>query len=194
MVCPCCVTPCCTNGYSTVTFTLSGGTTGNPQECAGQEIPQCGRLNGSYVFSAEDVFNGTVTGLVRYITVREECTVGEGPTATYNGPIVVRLTFGVTCKGAATIEAYMTSGLLYSYARWPIQLPASWSTYVVDPDDNCLASASFGPSLPSTYTSGIINGVSGSAPGIWGFICGGWPLPDIPSPPTTVQLQVTVTR
>lgn len=190
MACPCCVTPCCTNGYSTVTFTLSGGTAGPPQ-CSGAEIPQCGNLNGSYVFSAEDVFRGTATGLVQYITLLDECTVVADGVSTYIHPIVVRLTFGVTCKGVATIEALMTRGNQFAYAFWPIQLPASWSTYVVDPEDGCLVSASFGPSLPSAYSSGIINYSSGSAPGLWGFICGGWPNPSVQ---TIVQLQVTVTR
>lgn len=194
MVCPCCVTPCCTNGYPTITFTLSGGTNGNPLECDGQAIPDCGRLNGSYVFSAEQIFNGSATGLERYITVRDGCTVFDGDTPVVVGPTVVRLTFSVTCKGVAGLEAYMTSGQLFSFARWQVPNFTTSASAVVDPEDGCVISASFGPSLPTSYRSGVINGVSGTAPGIWGGTCGGWPPPDVPNPPATVMLQITVSR
>lgn len=193
MACPCCgPPPCCKNGYSTITFTLSGGTTGNPNECDGQAIPDCGRLNGSYVFSAEQVFNGSATGLERYITVRDGCTVFDGNTPVVVGPTVVRLRFGVTCKGTAGLEAYMTSGQLYSFARWAVPDFTNSASSVVDPEDGCVISASFGPSLPTSYTSGITSGPVGSAPGIWGGTCGGWPPPNVPT--ATVMLQITVSR
>lgn len=184
MACRCCQInePCCINGYPIVTFTISGGTTGNPRDCI---TPDCGVMNGSYVFSGEDVFNNTNTDIRdRVWTIRPSCIVDNFGSPLFIPAIVARATFRITCKGNVVGNALQITigdiGLGGSYAIWNIV----WENLVVDPDDNCVISASYGPAAPEYYP----------LPGRWSDTCGGWPAPDGSYGRTTVRLSASVSR
>jgi hypothetical protein len=185
MACPCCYQPCCRNGYPTITFTISGGTTGNPNECI---VPDCGVMNGSYVFSGEDVFNGTASTR-RDWTIRPSCIVDNFGTPLFIPAIVAFANFPASCNGLFQTSFTGSSGVMQiqigdigqggSRAIWDIV----WENLVVDQDDGCVISASYGPAEPRFFP----------LPGRWGDTCGGWPSGGTYGP-TTVRLAASVSR
>lgn len=194
MACPCCgPPPCCKNGYPTITFTLSGGTTGNPLECEGRHVPDCGVMNGSYVFNGEDIFNGTAN-LSRTFTIRPSCYVTDiDGSQLFIPAIVATLSFRVTCSGngpnflgyvqlqaALGTEPYLGTSR-GSSANWNV----FWQNLQVDPEDGCVISANYGPASPTSYHP---------LPALWGDTCGGWPAPLGSYGPTTIVLTANVSR
>lgn len=184
MACPCCgPPPCCKNGYPTITFTLSGGTTGNPLECEGRHVPDCGVMNGSYVFNGEDIFNGTAN-LSRTFTIRPSCYVTDiDGSQLFIPAYVATINFRVDCSGnrVSFLPSILVEAVLVQRATWVIE----WQNLQVDPEDGCVISGSYGPASPTRYFP---------LPGRWGDTCGGWPAPLGSYGPTTIVLSANVSR
>jgi len=182
VACPCCYQRCCRNGYPTITFTISGGTTGVPW--CGNVQSDCSSLNGSYVFSGEAIALGTVGSMSREFTIMPGCEADPQGRWTYYPRIGATIAFNVGCNGLVASVV----GLIDTRAVWNIV----WQDLEVDPDDGCAISGSYGPAPPNTYVQGP---GTGAAPGFWGSNCGGPPgVHGGTYGPTLIRLAATITR
>lgn len=185
MACPCCYKPCCKNGYPTITFTISGGTVGVPW-CGGNIVSDCSPMNGSYVFSGEDIANGSVGTLSRTFTIMPGCEADPGGTWTYSPPIVAEFVFQMSCNGRGLVITPGTEGMtviahMNQRAIWDIV----WQDLQVDPEDGCYISGSYGPAAPRFFP----------LPGRWGDQCGGPPgVHDGSYGPTLIRLSANISR
>ena len=144
----------------------------------------CSPLNGSYVFSGEDIALGTVGSMSREFTIMPGCPDDPQGRWTFQYPIVATITFGVGCNGLVASVV----GLINTRAVWDI----IWQDLQVDPDDGCAISGSYGPEPPTRFAPGP---GAGAAPGYWGSQCGG-PIGVTGGTygPTTIRLAATITR
>jgi hypothetical protein len=188
MACPCCYQPCCRNGYPTITFTISGGTVGIPWCGAYGAQSDCSPMNGSYVFSGEDIALGTVGSMTREFTIMPGCPDDPQGRWTFQYPIVATWRFQMSCNGRGNLlNGVIGDGMtviaeMNTRAIWQIV----WQDLQVDPEDGCYISGSYGPSPPTTFFH---------VPGYWGDQCGGPPgVSQGTYGPTTVRLAANISR
>ena len=187
MACPCCYQPCCRNGYPTITFTVSGGTVGVPWCIPLGVGSDCSPMNGSYVFSGEDIANGSVGTLSRTFTIMPGCPDDPEGRWTRQDPIVATFLFQMLCNGSGLTPAgapgpgMTVIATMNQRAIWDIV----WQDLQVDPDDGCYISGSYGPALPRFFP----------LPGRWADQCGGPPgVTGGSYGPTLIRLSANISR